>query len=68
MPKDLEKPMHFKEIEEFLGMGSDFVYKELQAGRLPGHKLGGKWIVYPSDLKKYMACLPSNQKKLRIAR
>lgn len=68
MLKELEKPMHFEEIKEFLGMGSDFIYKELQAGRLLGYKLGGKWIVYPSDLRRYLDCLSSNQKKIRITR
>jgi len=68
MPKELEKPMHFEEVQEFLGMGSTFVYNELQTGRLPGHKLGGKWIVYPSELQRYLDRLPSNQRKLKITK
>lgn len=62
--KELEKPMHFKEVVEFLGMGTDFVYKELQRGRLAGRKLGKEWIVNPSDLPKYLATRPSNQKRV----
>ncbi|MEN6350311.1 MAG: helix-turn-helix domain-containing protein [Syntrophomonas sp.] len=65
MSKQLEKPMHFKEVQEFLGMGSDFIYKNLQSGVIPGRKLGGRWIVRPSDLQKYLDRLPSNNYKLR---
>lgn len=68
MPKELERPMHFTEIQEFLGMGPDFVYKNLQSGVIPARKLGGRWVVYPSDLQKYLDRLPSNQKRLKIAR
>ncbi len=64
MAKTLEKPMHFKEVKEFLGMGSDYVYKELESGRLPGRKLGNKWIVFPSDLAKYMESRASNRKRV----
>lgn len=65
MPRELEKPMHFDEVKEFLGMGSRFLYEELQAGRLIGSKLGNRWIVYPSDLKKYLDSQPSNRKRIR---
>jgi excisionase family DNA binding protein len=68
MPKQLEKPMHFEEIQEFLGMGPDFVYKELQSGRLSGHKIGNRWIVYPSELQKYLDQQYSNQKRLKVVR
>jgi excisionase family DNA binding protein len=64
LAKELEKPMHFNEVKEHLGMGTDFVYKELQEGRLKGSKLGNRWIVYPSDLAKYLKNRPSNQKKI----
>lgn len=65
MLKPLERPLHFKEVQEFLGMGSDFVYKELQAGRLTGSKLGNQWIVYPSDLARYLERQPSNRKRIK---
>ena len=68
MAKELEKPMHFDEVTEFLGMGTDYVYKELQAGRLIGRKLGHKWIVYPSDLARYLDNKPSNRKKIHLAK
>lgn len=68
MPKKLEKPMSFDELKEFFGRGNTWLYEQLQTGKLPGRKLGGKWIVYPSELQKYMDRLPSNQKKIRIAR
>lgn len=60
--------MHFSEVHEYLGMGIDFVYKELQAGRLKGYKLGNRWVVYPSDLQRYMNNLPSNQRKIKLAK
>ena len=49
--KPLEKPMSFKEVQEFLGRGHAWLYDQLQRGKLPGHKLGGKWIIYPSELQ-----------------
>lgn len=65
MPKTLEKPMDFQEVKEFLGMGSDFIYKELQKGRLTGRKLGNRWVVYPSDLQRYLERLPDNRKRIK---
>jgi excisionase family DNA binding protein len=65
MPKPLEKPMNFKEVHAFLGMGTDYVYKELEHGRLPGFKLGNRWMVYPSALAKYLETRPSNRIKIR---
>lgn len=64
---NLEKPMHFEEVRQFLGMGTDYVYKELQSGRLSGSKLGNRWIVYPSDLARYLKQQPSNR-KIRLAK
>ena len=43
--KLLERPMSFDDVKEFLGRGSTWLYGELQSGRMPGHKLGGMWIV-----------------------
>ena len=68
MPKQLEKPMSFNETKEFLGRSHTWLYEELQSGRMPAHKLGGKWIVYPSELQKYLNQQYSNQKKLKVAR
>lgn len=68
MPKQLEKPMSFKEVQEFLGRGHAWLYDQLQRGKLPGHKLGGKWIIYPSELQRYLDQQYSNQHKIRIAR
>jgi len=65
MSKQLEKPMQFDEVKTFLGRGSTWLYEELQTGRLPGRKLGGKWVVYPSDLQRYLKQLPSNQKRIK---
>jgi len=67
-PLELEKPMHFSEVVKFLGMGTDYVYKELQGGRLTGYKLGKRWIVYPSDLQKFLSQRPSNQKRIKLAK
>jgi len=67
MPK-LEKPMNFKEVRDFLGMGTDYVYKELESGRLAGFKLGNRWMVYPSALSKYLESRPSNRIKIKLAR
>lgn len=64
----LEKPMSFEEVKEFLGRGSTWLYGQLQKGKIPGHKLGGQWVVYPSELKRYLERLPSNQRKLKLAR
>lgn len=66
--KPLEKPMSFKEVQEFLGRGHAWLYDQLQRGKLPGHKLGGKWIIYPSELQKYLDQQYSNQRKIRLAR
>lgn len=66
--KSLEKPLHFNEVREFLGMGTDYVYKELESGRLPGFKLGNRWRVYPSDLARYLKNQPSNQKKIKLVK
>lgn len=66
--KGLEKPMRFKDVQEYLGAGSDYVYKALEGGRLKGYKLGNRWIVYPSDLQKFMDSRPSNQKKVKLAK
>lgn len=68
MPKTLEKPMSFTEVKEFLGCGNTWLYSQLQTGRIPARKLGGKWIVYPSDLERYLNQLPSNQRRIRLAR
>ena len=64
MIKELEKPMHFKDVTKCLGMGTDYVYKALQDGRLKGRKIGNRWIVFPSDLRKFLDNCPSNQKKV----
>lgn len=61
----MEKPMHFDEVQKYLGMGSDYVYKKLQSGQLVGYKLGNKWVVYPSDLKKFLERQPSNRRRIR---
>lgn len=66
--KPLEKPMSFNEVKEFLGRGHAWLYDQLQRGKLPGHKLGGKWIIYPSELQKYLDQQYSNQRKIRLAR
>lgn len=63
--KQLERPMHFEELKEFLGMGSDYLYKRLQSGEIPGRKLGNKWIVYPSDLRRFLDGQYSNQKRIK---
>lgn len=68
MPKQLEKPMSFKEVKEFLGCGHAWLYEQLESGKLPARKLGGKWIVFPSDLQKYFDRLYSNQQRLKIAK
>ena len=66
--KSLEKPMSFQEVMDFLDRGSTWLYGELQSGRMPGYKLGGRWIVYPSDLQKYLERQRSNQRKIRLVR
>jgi len=68
MQKQPEKPMPFNEVKDFLGCGNTWLYEQLQTGRLPGRKLAGKWVVYPSELERYLQRLPSNQKKLKLAR
>jgi len=67
MATNLEKPMRFKEVQEHLGSGTDFLYKALENGDLKGYKLGRSWVVYPSDLKKFIEAR-CNQKKIRIAK
>lgn len=68
MEKQLERPMSFSEVKEFLGCGNTWLYEQLQNGRIPGRKLAGRWVVYPSDLERYLGRLPSNQRKIRLAR
>lgn len=65
---ELEKPMSFKEVKEFLGMQSNWLYEQLQTGRLPGHKLGSRWIIYPSELKRYLDQQYSNIHKIKLAK
>lgn len=65
MPKLLEKPLRFEEVREFLGKGKTWLYSELQSGRLTGYKLGNSWIVYPSDLQRYLKQQPSNRKRIK---
>lgn len=68
MAKELEKPMSLEEVKEFLGMKKTWLYEQLQSGRLPGHKLGRRWIIYPSELKRYLDQQPSNIKKLKLSK
>jgi hypothetical protein len=63
-PKQLEKPLHFEEVRKFLGVGHDFLYKALQDGKLIGHKLGNRWVVYPKDLIRYLENRPSNRRRV----
>ena len=65
IPYQLEKPMSFNEVREFLGRGNTWLYDQLQRGELPGHKIAGKWVVYPSELKKYLNRQYSNQKRIK---
>jgi excisionase family DNA binding protein len=65
MQKQPEKLMHFSEVREILGCGSDFLYKALQSGRITGFKLGKSWVVFPHDLQTYLDSLPGNRKKIR---
>lgn len=67
MQANLDKPMSFEEVRRFLGRGKTWLYEQLQTGKLPAYKLGGRWIVYPNDLRRYLAQQPSNQKKLKRA-
>ena len=66
--RGLEKPMHFGEVVSFLGMGPDYVYKSLQEGRLYGYKLGNRWIVYPSDLQRFLDQQYSNRQRIKLAK
>ena len=66
--RELEKPMHFDEVMEFLGMGPDYIYKALQDGRITGYKLGNRWIVYPSDLQRFLNQQYNNRFKIKLAK
>lgn len=61
----MERPMRFEEVRSFMGVGHDFLYKELQSGRLIGSKIGNRWIIYPKDLNKYLTSRPNNRKRIR---
>ncbi|MDD2585489.1 MAG: hypothetical protein PHT79_06650 [Syntrophomonadaceae bacterium] len=65
MPKQLERPMSFEEVRTFLHRGSTWLYTRLQNGEILGSKLGGKWIVYPSNLQRYLDRLPNNRKRIQ---
>ncbi len=66
--KELEKPMSFKEAQEFLGVSNMFLYKRLWRGEIIGHKLGRKWIIFPSDLQRFIDQQYTNQRKIRLAK
>lgn len=66
--KELEKPMSFKEVKDFLGISNAWLYGQLQSGRLIGHKLGSKWIVFPSDLQRYLDQQYTNRHQIRLAK
>ena len=39
--------------------GRSFIYEEIRAGRLIARKAQGRTIILPSDLKAYLAALPT---------
>lgn len=39
--------------------GRSFIYEEIRAGRLVARKARGRTIILPSDLKAYLAALPT---------
>jgi len=67
-PRELEKPMSFKEVQDHLGMGKTWLCEQLASGRLIGHKLGIKWKIYPSDLQRFLDQQYSNRTKIKLAK
>ena len=64
LQKALENAMTFEEAKQFLGVSCDFLYKRLQNGVITGYKFAGRWVIYQSDLQKYLSQLPNNKKKI----
>ncbi len=42
------------QVGQLLGMDSQTVYRHLRAGRLPGYKIGGSWVIYRDELKDFL--------------
>ena len=61
----LETPLKFAEIRGYLNCSLDYIYKSLESGKMQGRKIAGKWIVYPSDLEKFVKQQPTNQRRIK---
>ena len=42
------------EICPILHIGKSTAYKLIQSGELPAKKIGGKWLISPADLERYI--------------
>lgn len=40
----LKRILNVKEIAEFMGMHERTIYRLVNKGKMPGFKLGGKWV------------------------
>lgn len=62
--KALEKAWGLPETAEHLGVSKSWLYTRLKAGEVPGHKLGGTWRIYPSELQRYLEQCESNRRRI----
>ena len=62
--KQLEKAWDMTETAAYLGVSKTWLYGKLQSGEVPGHKLGGLWRIYPSELQRYLEQCQSNRRRI----
>ncbi len=61
MQQVMEDFLTVKEVAQKLHLSTETVKKKLQSGELPGHKVGRKWLISPSELMRHL----EEQRKLR---
>ena len=47
-----------EEVADRLPICLDTVYKKLQQGRMPGYKVGVKWVVLSTELEEWVKAQP----------
>ncbi len=57
----MEEMLAVKEVADKLQLSIETVKKMLRSGELPGHKVGRKWLIAPSELMQHL----EQQRELR---
>ncbi len=55
MAKAKERGLSPREAALRLGIGLDFVYRELWSGKLPGRKEEGRWVIPATAIEERLA-------------